>query len=37
MEEDIGLMNVKEDTTRLAAHFRLYGQLVTFRISVVRT
>jgi len=27
MEEETGLMNVKADTTRLAAHFRLNDQL----------
>jgi hypothetical protein len=28
MEEEIGLMNVNKDTTRLAAHFCLYDQLI---------
>jgi hypothetical protein len=35
MEDDIGLINVKDDTTKLAAHFCLDGQL-KFRVSIVR-
>jgi hypothetical protein len=27
MEDDVGLINVKDDTTKLAAHFCLDGQL----------
>jgi len=27
IDEDTGLINVKEETTKVAAHFRRYGQL----------
>lgn len=27
MEDEIGLINVKDETTSVAAHFRLYDQL----------
>lgn len=31
MEEEIGLINVKDETTSVAAHFRLYDQLDELR------